>query len=175
MPKMQKSPIDTLPEDGLVEHALDVLDEYLSRRGLKRSSQRSTVLQVFLSADDCITIQQLYDRVREDAPSISYTTVYRSLTLFTRCGLAIKTEYLDGTARFGHCFNRCSHHQVICTVCGHSVDFAAPETEWIERRIEKQLRYVTILHNLQIYGICENCQNDNERVELAMRNGRSSI
>jgi hypothetical protein len=70
MPKMQESRIDTLPEDGVVAHALGVLEEYLSRRGLKRSSQRSTVLQVFLSADDCTTTHQKrqYERTNNLSP-----------------------------------------------------------------------------------------------------------
>lgn len=154
---MSETYIDTLPICSTTTNAEEVLDRYLSRLRLRRSMQRSTILQVFLDTRESLTMLQLHDRVREVNSSISYATVYRSLALFIRCGLAAKFECVDGIARFGNLHHQASRHQIHCTICGSATEFTDLEAEKIGQRVGKQLRFAAILYNYDIYGICENC------------------
>ncbi len=141
-----------------VAAAQQILNEHLSQLRLKRSSQRDTILRVFLTTHDHITTEELHDLVKKQEPRIGYTTVYRALKLFIQCGLAGEVEFRDGVARFEHRLNRRNHHHMICTACGDSVEFFSPEIEEIERRIGKRFHYVTTQHSFQIYGTCEACR-----------------
>lgn len=157
MPEKRIDDQSHVSQDMLAE-AEHVLHEHLARLGLKRSSQRDTILRIFLGTRDHLSTEDLHTLIKKRDPAIGYTTVYRALKLFTQCGLAAEVEFHDGVARYEHRLNRRSHHHMVCTVCGDSVEFFAPEIEEIERRIGKKFKYVTTRHTFQIYGTCEGCR-----------------
>jgi Fur family ferric uptake transcriptional regulator len=149
-----------------VAAAQRVLNDHLAQLQLKRSSQRDTILQVFLATHDHLTTEELHGLVKKQEPSIGYTTVYRALKLFIQCGLASEVEFRDGITRFEHHLNRRNHHHMICTVCGDSVEFFSPEIEEIERRVGKKFHYVTTQHSFQIYGTCEACRAKRSKISI---------
>lgn len=149
--------------DRLAE-AQHILQGHLTRLGLKRSSQRDTILRVFLETRDHLSTEELHIAIKKQDPAIGYTTVYRALKLFVQCGLAAEVEFHDGMARYEHSLNRRNHHHMICTQCGESVEFFATEIEKIEHRIGKKFNYVTVHHSFQIYGTCEACQKQSKDV-----------
>lgn len=147
---------------GLYEKMLDdakrILRDHLARLGLKHSSQRDTILRIFLATRDHLSTEELHGLVKTTDQAIGYTTVYRALKLFAECGLATVVEFHDGVARYEHSLNRRNHHHMVCTVCGDSVEFFSPEVEEVQHRIGKKFRYTTASHSFQIYGVCEVCQ-----------------
>jgi Fur family ferric uptake transcriptional regulator len=52
---------------------------------------------------------------------------------------------------------------MVCTECGSSVEFFAPELEKLEQDIGKKYHYLTTRHSFQIYGICDECQKKSTR------------
>jgi len=89
-------------------------------------------------------------------PSIGYTTVYRTLKLLTQCGLAFEVDFQDGVVRYELSLNRRTHHQMVCTSCGDSVEFFAPELEKCSAGSTNN--YDSILPDtFQILGTCQNC------------------
>lgn len=68
-------------------------------------------------------------------PKIGFTTVYRTLKLLAECGLASEVAFHDGIARYEHQYNRRSHHHMVCTGCGSSVEFFSPEVGELEQEI----------------------------------------
>lgn len=166
---MPQKRIDDLlsKSDELIDAAQRILGDHSARLGLKHSSRRDTILRVFFASRDHLSTEDLHHLVRKRDPKIGYTTVYRTLKLFTQCGLASEVEFHDGVARYEHTLNRRSHHHMICTVCGDSAEFFAPEVEQVERRIGKQFKYSTSRHSFQIYGICEACQKNEKKSALS--------
>jgi Fur family ferric uptake transcriptional regulator len=84
--------------------------------------------------------------------------VYRTLKLLAECGLASEVAFHDGIARYEHQYNRRSHHHMVCTECGSSVEFFSPEIGELEQEIGRKYQYETTRHTFQIYGLCENCR-----------------
>jgi Fur family ferric uptake transcriptional regulator len=157
---MVEKRVDDRPDAprNMLTEAQHILQDRLIQLGLKRSSQRDTILRVFLKVRDHLSIEELHTLIKKQDAAIGYTTVYRTLKLFVQCGLAAEVEFHDGVARYEHCLNRRSHHHMICTVCGDSVEFFSREIDEIERSIGKRFHYVTTRHSFQIYGTCEACQ-----------------
>src|SRR4030042_5995820 len=73
----------------------EVLRRYLSDHGLKMTTQREKILEVFLETQGHVTAEQLYDRLKRIDPSIGFTTVYRSPRLLGACGLARERSFVD--------------------------------------------------------------------------------
>lgn len=142
----------------MIREAQAIFHQHLRRVGLKHTDQRDTILRTFLETRDHLSTDELYRLVRRRDPGIGFTTVYRTLKLLAECGLASAVEFQDGVARYEHQYNRRSHHHMVCTECGSSVEFFSPEVEKIEQEIGHKHGYQTTRHTFQIYGLCEACQ-----------------
>ena len=145
----------------MVREAQEIFHRHLRRVGLKHTEQRDTILRAFLDTREHLSTDELYQLVKKRDAKIGYTTVYRTLKLLAECGLASEVAFHDGVARFEHQYNRRSHHHMVCTECGSSVEFFSPEVEQLEREIGRKHQYLTTRHTFQIYGLCEECQKKN--------------
>jgi Fur family ferric uptake transcriptional regulator len=130
---------------------------HLKKVGLKQTDQRDTILETFVDTRDHMSVDELFRLVRERDPKIGITTVYRTVKLLTECGLASEVSFHDGVARYEHQVGRRSHHHMVCTECGASVEFFSPQVDKLEQEIGKEFGFETRRHTFQIYGICGDC------------------
>jgi Fur family transcriptional regulator, ferric uptake regulator len=145
----------------MVREAQDILHRHLKDVGLKQTAQRDTILRTFLETRDHLSTEELHRLVQKKDSGIGYTTVYRTLKLLAECGLASEVAFHDGIARYEHQYNRRSHHHMVCTGCGSSVEFFSQEVGQLEREIGSKYNYLTTRHTFQIYGLCEDCRKKN--------------
>jgi Fur family ferric uptake transcriptional regulator len=154
-----RTPIELdLPPQDRFNEAKHLLHQHLKRLGLKHSTPREIILRAFLETNVHLSTEELHHLVQKQDASIGYTTVYRSLKLFTECGLATAVTFHDGITRYESSLNRSHHHHMVCTGCGESVEFFAAEIEAIQNAIGEQFHYATNRHTFQIYGLCPKCQ-----------------
>jgi len=142
----------------MVREAQQILHQHLKRVGLKHTAQRDTILRTFLETREHLSTNELHRLVQKKDARIGFTTVYRTLKLLAECGLASEVAFHDGIARYEHQYNRRSHHHMVCTVCGSSVEFFSPEVDGLEQEIGNKYHYATTRHTFQIYGVCEDCR-----------------
>ncbi len=147
----------------MVREAGSIFHTHLKRVGLKHTEQRDTILRSFLDTRDHLSTDELYRLVKKHDDRIGFTTVYRTLKLLAECGLASEVAFNDGITRYEHQYNRRSHHHMVCSECGSSVEFFSPEIERVEHEIGRKNKYLTTRHTFQIYGICEACQKKSKR------------
>ncbi|MFN9025838.1 MAG: Fur family transcriptional regulator, partial [Akkermansiaceae bacterium] len=57
------------------------LDEFIRRKGLRRTTQREQIVSVVFSRDEHFTAEELFERVRKVDSETSRATVYRTLGL----------------------------------------------------------------------------------------------
>ena len=145
----------------MVREAQEILRRHLKSVGLKQTAQRDTILRTFLETHDHLSTDELHRLVQRQDSGIGYTTVYRTLKLLAECGLASEVAFHDGIARYEHQYNRRSHHHMVCTECGSSVEFFSQEVDKLEQEIGHKYRYFTTRHTFQIYGVCEDCRKKN--------------
>src|SRR5258708_21318719 len=138
----------------MLREAQEILRQHLKRVGLKQTEQRNTILRSFLETREHLSTEELHRLVKKKDARIGVTTVYRTLKLLAECGLASEVEFHDGKARFEHQYNRRSHHHMVCTGCGSSVEFFSPEIDRFERDIGGKIKYRTTRHTLPIYWCC---------------------
>src|SRR4029453_19514967 len=89
--------ISSNPSGALMEREeKTIFQEHLKRAGLKRTTQRDLILDVFLETEGHVSGEDLYRLVREKDPTVGQTTVYRTLRLLTDAGLAREVRFGDG-------------------------------------------------------------------------------
>lgn len=162
-PSMLQKRVDDQPSISreAMREAEGIFHQHLKKVGLKHTEQRDTILRTFLDTREHLSTDELFRLVKKKDPRIGYTTVYRTLKLLAECGLASEVSFHDNVARYEHQYNRRSHHHMVCTTCGSSVEFFSQEVGELEQEIGRKYHYLTTRHTFQIYGVCEDCRKKN--------------
>ena len=83
----------------------ELFAKFIRETGLKHTAQRQKILEVFLNCEEHITPESLYQLVHGLDPKIGLITVYRTLKLLVRCGLAQEDRLENNHVRFEHRLN----------------------------------------------------------------------
>lgn len=135
----------------------EILTDYLKQKGWKQTSQRSLILDTFLSTTRHISADELHGMIRKQNPRIGFSTVYRTLRLFTECGLAREVNFGDGRARFERGFDKSQHGHLICTRCGRTEEFNIASMQKSIKQITAKSGFKAEGHRFEIYGLCKRC------------------
>jgi len=136
----------------------EILNDYLRQKGLKQTSQRNVILETFLASERHISADELHELIRKKNPRIGFSTVYRSLRLFTECGIAREVNFGDGRARFERGFDKNHHGHLVCTNCGRTEEFTTPVIQKTSKQVAEKYGYSLDGHRFEIYGLCKKCQ-----------------
>jgi len=135
----------------------EILTEYLLSKKLKRTDQRYRILDVFLRTTGHISAFELHSLVKKQHQDIGFSTVYRTLGIFTDCGLAYEVNFGDGQARYEKAFRRGDHGHLICSKCGRTIEFSLQSIEGIQNQVLKKHGYRPQGLRFEIYGLCGKC------------------
>lgn len=127
------------------------------KEGLKATKQREEVLNTLLNSSGHRSLAQIYAQVVKTNPKIGYTTVYRTLKLLTRLGLATQRKFADGETRYEPASEGRHHDHLICLDCGKIIEFEDPTLEALQKRIAQGRRFKISHHRMELYGQCEGC------------------
>ena len=138
--------------------AVDSIKGSLKEKGIRLTRQRELVLELIDKSGQHLDAERLFQLAKARDPKLNRVTVYRTLKLLAECGLASEVAFHDGIARYEHQYNRRSHHHMVCTGCGGSVEFFSQEVGQLEQEIGRKYHDLTTRHTFQIYGLCEDCR-----------------
>jgi len=150
----------------------EVFLKHIQKKGLKRTSQRDLILDIFLRTEAHLSSEDLYRLVRHEDSSIGQTTVYRTLKLLTEAGLAREVRFGDGITHYEHNYKHQHHDHMICSECGRIIEFFSAELEAIQDAMAARHRFQVTQHLLRIIGVCAECRRvmkDAAKVDTAPR------
>ncbi len=135
----------------------------LREKGFKSTRQRDAVARVFLGSGVHLSVDEVYQRVRDIFPRIGYATVYRTLKLMAENGWASSRKFGDGMSRFERRAEGRHHDHLICRECGKIVEFASARIESLQAQVARQQGFRIFDHKLELYGYCAKCLSRAER------------
>jgi Fur family ferric uptake transcriptional regulator len=144
--------------DSLDNEEIDVLEEYISENNLKITKQRRTVLKIFLECKNHLTAEELYNIVLKTEPKIGLATVYRTLALLTKSGLALEMDFGDGQKRYESSYKSVHHDHMVCTECGKILEFNHPLIEKYQEEVAMEKNFKITSHKLDLFGLCQDCK-----------------
>ena len=137
---------------------IDILENYISENNLKITKQRRTVLKAFLECKNHISVEELYNIVLKTEPKVGLATVYRTLALLTKSGLALEMDFGDGQKRYESTHNIVHHDHMVCTECGKIIEFNHPLIEKYQEEVAKENGFKVTSHKLDLFGYCQDCR-----------------
>ena len=151
----------------------EVFLKHIQAQGLKRTSQRDLILDVFLRTEKHLSSEDLYRLVRELDPNIGQTTVYRTLKLLSEAGLAREVRFGDGITHYEHNYKHQHHDHMICSQCGKIIEFYSAELEAIQDEMAAKHKFEVTQHLLRIIGVCADCRREarNQQKQTAAKAG----
>lgn len=138
--------------------------DHIQQSGLRRTSQRDLILEIFLKTEEHLTSEDLYWLVQKQDPSVGHTTVYRTLKLLTEAGLAREVRFGDGKTYYEHHYNHAHHDHLICTECGKVIEFFSAEIEDLQDKMAEKYGFVLTNHSLRMWGVCEDCRKNTKEL-----------
>lgn len=141
-----------------MKKAIEVFANYIKDKNLKFTEQREEVLKTFLRSERHLTTEELYMLVKEKKSKIGYATVFRTLKLIEKAGLAEEVDFGDGVLRFEHKFGHNHHDHLICLKCRRYIEVVSPEIEKLQNELSKKYKFIPLRHKMQIFGICLKCK-----------------
>lgn len=140
-----------------MEREKQSFEKFLAKNGLKYTSQREVILDIFLKTERHLSPEELYTLVKKQHKDTGFATVYRTLKLIKEAGLGREVDFGDGKKRFEHCFEHQHHDHLICLSCGRALEVVDERIEKLQADLVKRYKFTPLHHRLEIFGVCQNC------------------
>ena len=130
------------------------------------TAPREEIFNILIRSPQHLSAKDIYAILGPAKSEIGLTTVYRTLELLHRAGLARKMNAGDGQVRWEYVRGDHSdhHHHLICSGCGKILnyrDFEKEELELVRKTediLSKKYGFLIREHNIEFFGLCEDCR-----------------
>ena len=128
----------------------------LKQSGLKVTPQRLSVLRI-LDRHTHPTIDELYDEILKESPSVSLATVYKNLNTLKDEGLVVEVNIVNQKARYD--IYECPHIHVVCESCGSVEDVSYDDAELGKYQEALEKKIGNIIERLNIVASVKSCKH----------------
>ena len=136
------------------------VDEHLVSKDLKKTSQRSLIMEKLLSMGGHVSAEELFSKLKGEGHSIGLATIYRTLRLLKESGVLEEHSFMENKSMFELHFPDKHHDHLICTSCGVVLEFLDDEIEQLQKKVAKQNSFTLTGHTMNLYGKCSTCQKN---------------
>ena len=131
--------------------------ELCRQHDLAVTHQRTMIYEALISMSGHPSPEQVYERVRQQIPSISLATVYKTINTFLETGIVHEASLHHGSLRLDS--NLEPHHHMVCTKCKAIFDLE-PEAigpVLMKGALPNGFRVQRL--SVEVLGLCERCAN----------------
>lgn len=130
----------------------------LQLHDLKYSKQREQILDLLVSLDQPVSIEELHDLLKDSKKSMNLSTVYRSVDTLSNAGLiekvynSVTNTYLIQLVQNHH------QHYLMCINCHKMIPIDYCPMKELLDYIDSNYQFEVTNHQLEINGYCKECK-----------------
>ncbi|MBS4914341.1 MAG: transcriptional repressor [Veillonella sp.] len=128
----------------------------LRSEGFKVTPQRIAIYQVLYGQNEHPTAEMIYQSLRNEHPTMSLATVYKTMEIFEKIGLVKVLDIGDECSRYD--WDTHNHPHLRCTVCNRVDDLDGMEMEDMFHEVEMLSQYKVTGQQITFEGVCPDCQ-----------------
>ncbi len=131
-------------------------DDYVRKRGLRRTGQRDVILKAAFATDEHFTAEELWTKAKKIDPKTSRATLYRTIGLLVESGLLRETDLgRDERVYDPNFVDSPDHNHLICVDCGKVVEFEDANTATLIDCITRRLGFRPSAKSMRIEACCD--------------------
>ena len=138
--------------------------EYLKEKGVRPSAQSVAIMKYLMEHKVHPTVDDIYNAILPDMPSLSKTTVYNVLKHLEEKG-ALKSLLID-EKNIRYDADTSSHMHFKCNKCGKLYDLKQPDFSMLTGTEDFEIKQV----HLYCWGLCPDCKSENTSVNEDFNN-----
>lgn len=123
---------------------------YLRENNIKPSSIRIKVFKYLLENRIHPTVDDIYNDISHEIPTLSRTSIYNTINLFRERGIVAELSLNEKEMRYDICTRAHGHFK--CEECGTIYDFPI-----VEDKVDELEGFVTNKKSINYHGICAKC------------------
>ena len=137
----------------------------LREEGYRLTPQRIALLRLLAASDGHPSASDLYDQLQAQFPTTSRATIYKTLSLLKELDEVLELGFSDDDNRYdgGRPY---AHPHLICVRCRKIIDPKVGMDDDLEQQVAQQVArqsgYQNISHRLDFYGVCPDCQQEQQ-------------
>lgn len=130
--------------------------ERLRGRGFKITPQRIAIIKTLQKKNQHPSAEIVYNKLRIEFPSLSLTTVYKTLDILCELG-ELKEIYISGE-RVLYDTNSSPHHHLICKRCLRIIDIPEILQGKLNLPTSYKEKFEITTFQVDFYGYCARCR-----------------
>ncbi len=138
-----------------MQQKMRAFKEKCRQAGLKITPQRMAVYKALLETDEHPSAEMVFNKVRQQMPTISLDTVNRTLLTLAEIGTAFIVEGSGDAKRFDG--NLEAHQHFKCIKCKRIIDFHYKSFDNITVPKTVNKRFTVLRKTVYFEGICDLC------------------
>jgi Fur family ferric uptake transcriptional regulator len=123
----------------------------LRRAGVRITRPRQVIIDLLGKMKDHPDAMEIYRRAIAVDPTISLSTVYRTMKLLEGFGAIHRHAFEGGPSRFENASGE-HHDHLIDIETGDVIEFKSDRIEQLQQEIARELGYDIVHHRLELYG-----------------------
>lgn len=144
------------------QHGEEDIDELLRSHGLRRTPQRRIVLEGVRALAGHATAEDIVAHVHRTLPSVSASTVYRTLATLEEVGILCHA-HLGHSASVYHIGAAGVHQHLVCERCGALQEVEENLARSFARDVERRFGFRANLTHFAVLGECRRCARSRKR------------
>lgn len=130
----------------------------LRKRDYRLTPQRIALLRLLAASNGHPSAHQLYDQMKEQFPTTSLATVYKTLNVLKEMDEVLELGFsgddnrYDGNKPF-------PHPHLICIRCQKILDSEVNLDQGLIQEVAQSSGYQIVGHRLDFYGLCPECKD----------------
>lgn len=151
-----------MSEDKVKQSARDAFVEYLSVNGLRCTTERLAILDIFLAAPGHHTIAEMAQYFESEGFPISRATLYNNVDLLVKAGFVRCLKFEGRVPEYERIISGQQHVHLVCSDCGTIREVR--DAELIRKLSSLHFSgFTTDYFALAVYGTCAKCQRRRRR------------
>jgi Fur family peroxide stress response transcriptional regulator len=140
-----------------VENRFEELVAKFRECGHRITPQRLALLRLLAASENHPSAAQMYEQLREQYPTMSLATVYKTLSVMKEMGEVLELGFSDDDNRYDGKYPS-PHPHLICIHCRKIIDPEAASIRDFTQEMAENTGFRILGHRLDFYGICPDCQ-----------------
>ena len=129
----------------------------LRQREHRLTPQRIALLRLLAAGDGHPSAAQLYEQIKDQFPTTSLGTVYKTLSVLKEMGEVLELGFSGDDNRYDG-KRPYPHPHLLCIRCRKIMDGAAGLADALAQEVTEGSGFRVLGHRLDFYGLCPDCQ-----------------